>query len=117
MLVEKKLQLLPKSFITEAGIALPTPVVAYEEYGNHGGRTILLCHGGLSSCHAAGKYSGSDPLPGWWDGMIGPGLAFDTNRFHIVSVNALGSMYGTTGPGSIDPATARPSLSLRCAIR
>jgi homoserine O-acetyltransferase len=119
MLVEKKSVSLPAPFVTEGGAALPNPVVAYEEYGNPKGPVILICHGGLSNFHAAGKYAESDPLPGWWDGIIGPGKAFDTDKFRILSMNALGGMYGSTSPMSLDITTGNrygptfPDLTLR----
>lgn len=119
MLVEKRSIPLNGPFTTEGGATLPGPVVAYEEYGNPQGPVILICHGGLSSFHAAGKYAETDPLPGWWDGIIGPGKALDTDRFRILSMNALGGMYGSTSPMSIDPTTGNrygptfPDLTLR----
>jgi homoserine O-acetyltransferase len=119
MLVEKKGKLLSTSFITEGGASLPNPVVAYEEYGNSQGPVILICHGGLSNFHAAGKYAESDSLPGWWDGIIGPGKAFDTDRFRVLSMNALGGMYGSTSPMSTDINTGNrygptfPVITLR----
>ncbi|HEX9436697.1 MAG TPA: homoserine O-acetyltransferase, partial [Candidatus Limnocylindria bacterium] len=45
---------------------------------------------------------------GWWDGMIGPGKAFDTDRYFVICTNLIGSCRGSTGPGSIDPETGRP---------
>jgi len=45
---------------------------------------------------------------GWWDGMIGPGKAFDTDRYHVICTNLIGSCRGSTGPGSIDPVTRKP---------
>jgi homoserine O-acetyltransferase len=68
---------------------------------------ILVCHALSGGAHAAGRHQGA-ARPGWWDVMIGPGKAFDTNRYFVISSNVLGSCYGTTGPASIDPASGRP---------
>ncbi len=123
MLVKKIVIPLPQPFTVEAGFTFTQPQAAYEEYGVADGPVILLCHGGLSSCHAAGKYAPEDAQPGWWDALVGPGKVFDTYRFRILSVNALGSMHGSTGPLSIDPATERrfgptfPALTMRDQVR
>jgi homoserine O-acetyltransferase len=123
MLVEKRTLLLPRPYMTGAGACLPEPQVAYEEYGHPDGPVILLCHGGLSSPHAAGRYHETDPVPGWWDGLVGPGRPFDTNRFRILSSNALGGMYGSCSPLSIDPRTGQrygptfPALTLVDQVR
>jgi homoserine O-acetyltransferase len=103
--------------------------VAYETYGVLSPRrnnAILVCHALSGDAHAAG-YSkdaaqqttrdgfGADDRDGeagkglgWWDGMIGPGKAFDTDRYFVISTNLLGGCGGTTGPSSTDPATGRP---------
>ncbi|MGE5385726.1 MAG: alpha/beta fold hydrolase [Betaproteobacteria bacterium] len=123
MLVEKKTLPLAQPFVTEGGATLAAPRAAYEEYGNPSGPVIVICHGGISSHHAAGKYSEADAAPGWWDGVIGPGKVFDTDRFRILSMNALGGMYGTTSPLTIDPATGCrygptfPAITMRDQVR
>jgi homoserine O-acetyltransferase len=81
--------------------------VAYETYGTlNAERTnaVLVLHAFSGDAHAAGigKETGQ---PGWWSSMIGPGLAFDTDRYFVISSNVLGGCRGTTGPGSIDPTT------------
>ncbi|MBS1198671.1 MAG: metX [Proteobacteria bacterium] len=123
MLVEKKSLILPQPFVTEGGATLSSAPVAYEEYGNPKGPVILICHGGLSSNHCAGKYSEKDAVAGWWDGVIGAGKPFDTDRFRILSINALGGMYGTCSPMTIDPMTGCrygpmfPAITMRDQVR
>ncbi len=82
--------------------------VAYETYGRlneQKNNAILILHAFTGDAHAAGI--DHDGKPGWWDNMIGPGKAFDTNRYFVICSNVLGGCRGTTGPSSIDPATGR----------
>jgi homoserine O-acetyltransferase len=72
---------------------------------------VLVCHALSGDSHLAGLRPGEDPgtaQPGWWDVMVGPGKAIDTDRFFVVCCNVLGGCSGTTGPSSIDPETGRP---------
>lgn len=105
MLVHKQILHLPEPFRTEGGVLLHRPQVVYEAYGRPDGPVILITHGGLSDQHAAGRYCDEDPAPGWWDELIGPGKPFDTERYRILCMNALGSMYGTTSPSTMNPET------------
>jgi homoserine O-acetyltransferase/O-succinyltransferase len=82
---------------------------AYETWGelNAARDNALLLFTGLSPpAHAAS--SPQDTSEGWWQGMVGPKLALDTDRFFVICVNSLGSCYGSTGPASADPATGKP---------
>ncbi|MBL4721895.1 MAG: alpha/beta fold hydrolase [Alphaproteobacteria bacterium] len=94
-----------QKFTLELGGALPDLALAYETYGDLNaaqGNAILLNHGYTSSPHAAGD------AKGWWHNLIGPGRAMDTDKYCVICVNMIGSAYGSTGPGSIDPATGKP---------
>ena len=96
-------------FAMHRGGVLLNPTVAYETWGelNDKRDNVVLIFTGLSpSAHAASCVA--DPAPGWWEEMIGPGRAIDTNRFFVICVNSLGSCFGSTGPASIDPATGDP---------
>src|ERR1700740_548463 len=67
---------------------LPEAKIAYETYGGMaaGGRNaLLITHGYTNSHHAAGRNPANGNLPGWWDGLIGPGKAIDTDRLFVVS--------------------------------
>ena len=91
------------------GGVLENAVVAYETWGKLDparANAILLFTGLSPSAHAAS--SPDDPKPGWWEPMIGPGKAIDTNRHFVICVNSLGSPFGSSGPASIDPRTGRP---------
>jgi homoserine O-acetyltransferase len=95
----------------ENGQVLSDVTIAYETYGQlapDGRNAILITHGYTSNHHAAGRYGPTDSKVGWWDRLIGPGKAIDTAHFFVISSNVLGSCYGTTGPGSLNPMTGKP---------
>src|SRR5579862_7249749 len=127
--VETQFLDLPDPLRLDCGLELRSVRVAYETYGALSPRrdnVILVCHALSGDAHAAGFSPaaaarstrdgfGADDRDGtagkglgWWDGMIGPGKAFDTNRYFVVSTNLLGGCRGTTGPSSPNPATGRP---------
>jgi len=88
----------------DCGVTLSPVEVAYETYGtlnDERSNAILVTHAFSGDAHAAGE-------GGWWSNMIGPGLAFDTNKYFVICSNVLGGCRGTTGPGSINPATGQP---------
>ncbi|HIH43763.1 MAG TPA: homoserine O-acetyltransferase, partial [Candidatus Methanoperedenaceae archaeon] len=83
--------------------------LAYETYGRLNARkdnAILILHALSGDAHAAGYHRGAEK-PGWWDDMIGPGRAFDTDKYFVICSNVLGGCRGSTGPSSINPATNR----------
>jgi homoserine O-acetyltransferase len=119
---------LPRPLALDCGQTLFPVRVAYETYGTLAptrDNVIVVCHALSGDAHAAGyaksplasgtrdgfgaeERDGSDNAGlGWWDGMIGPGKAFDTDRFFVVCTNLLGGCRGTTGPSSQNPATGR----------
>src|SRR5580698_8282473 len=120
---------LPRPVSLDCGRELYPVRVAYETYGTLSparDNVILVCHALSGDAHAAG-FAKAAPAEitrdgfgaedrdgsagkglGWWDGMIGPGKAFDTDHFFVVSTNLLGGCSGTTGPSATDPATGKP---------
>ena len=97
-------------FTLESGAVLPGVTIAYETYGKPNREktnAILVCHALSGDAHVAGFHEGDDK-PGWWDAVIGPGKAFDTDRYYVICSNVLGGCKGSTGPSSIDPKTNKP---------
>jgi len=101
----------PDELNLQSGRILGPIEVAYESYGvlaADRSNAILLCHALAGDAHAAGVNSAEDQKPGWWDPMIGPGRALDTDKYFIICANVLGSCRGTTGPASVNPRTGKP---------
>jgi len=95
----------------ECGKWLAPVDVACETYGElneAADNAVLICHALSGNAHVAGMNSADDEKPGWWDTMVGPGKGIDTNKYFVICSNFLGGCSGTTGPGSTNPATARP---------
>ena len=110
---------LPSPFPMKRGGALHGARLAYETWGKldaERGNAILILPGLSPDAHAAANEA--DSSPGWWEAMLGPGKAIDTDRWFVVCVNPLGSCKGSTGPASINPATGNtyrldfPDLSI-----
>jgi homoserine O-acetyltransferase len=100
----------PEALRLESGESLGSVTLAYETYGKlNADRTnaILVLHALSGDAHAAGVHKDQDN-PGWWDEMIGPGKAFDTDRYFVVATNVIGGCKGSTGPSSINPETGKP---------
>lgn len=115
MLVQKHRFRLPR-FHVEARESLPV-AVGYETYGQLNAtcdNAILICHHFSGNSHVAGRYHADDALPGWWDPLVGPGKAFDTNRYFVIGVDSLCNVNVrdpnviTTGPATLHPETDRP---------
>jgi homoserine O-acetyltransferase len=94
--------------VLESGAVLPEVTLAYETYGRlnaNKDNAILLLHALSGDAHAAGRHHPTDRKPGWWDDMVGPGRAFDTDKYFVICSNVLGGCKGSSGPTVINPAT------------
>src|SRR6202142_2108453 len=84
--------------------------LAYETYGTlNPERTnaILVLHALSGDAHAAGTHADTGAT-GWWNDMVGPGKAFDPDRYFVIASNVLGGCKGSTGPSSVNPSTGKP---------
>lgn len=100
----------PNELPLESGKKLGPITLAYETYGQlnlEKSNAILVVHALSADAHAAGYHKG-DQEPGWWDNMIGPGKAFDTDQYFVICSNVIGGCKGSTGPSSVNPQTGKP---------
>lgn len=116
MLVEKQ-HFTTKDFTTVSGVTLEQVDIGWESYGKlnaNKDNVILITHYFSGTSHAAGKYKVDDALPGYWDAIIGPGKAIDTNKYYVISSDTLVNANWhdenviTTGPASTNPKTGKP---------
>jgi homoserine O-acetyltransferase len=105
------------AFEFECGKSIPELEVAYETHGEYtGDNALLLCHALTGSHHVATGEGDTTPetastagqAEAWWDDIVGPGQAIDTDEYYVVCANVPGSCYGTTGPTSTNPETGEP---------
>nr|WP_233157514.1 MULTISPECIES: homoserine O-acetyltransferase [Amycolatopsis] len=109
----------------DAGGTLPEYRIAYETWGrlnSDGSNAVLIAHALTGDSHAAGAAEPGHPTPGWWDGLIGPGRALDTDELFVVVPNVLGGCQGSTGPSSPDPdgrtwGSRFPRITIRDQVR
>lgn len=97
---------LPDGFRLKQGGTLSGARMAYETVGRLNAdrsNAVLILTGLSPDAHVCAHER--HPLPGWWEGMVGPGKPVDTDRWFVVCVNSLGSCKGSTGPASVHPAT------------
>src|SRR5881394_544938 len=97
-----------RDFPVADGTVMPEATIAYETYGRLApdARNAVLCtHGYTASHHFAGRNPANGNQPGSWDGLIGPGKAIDTDKLFVVASNMLGSSFGSTNAGNINPQT------------
>ncbi len=113
-MIVKKQKFSVKSFhFEDADVSIPVEI-GYETWGKLSpakDNAVMICHFFTGTSHAAGKYAESDETPGWWDNLIGPGKAIDTDKYFVIcsdsisNINANNPMVITTGPASVNPET------------
>ena len=108
-IVETKYLNISEPIDLDSGETIDEVTVAYETYGElnkEKSNAILVCHALTGDAHAAGWHEG-DKKPGWWEIVIGPGKALDSEKYFIICSNVLGGCKGTSGPSSINPKTKK----------
>ncbi|MET8632677.1 homoserine O-acetyltransferase [Streptomyces sp. NPDC004680] len=90
----------------ESGHELPNMRLAFQTWGRLApdrSNAVLVLHALTGDSHVVGLAEPGHPTPGWWNGLIGPGQALDTNRWFVLAPNVLGGCQGSTGPSSFTP--------------
>lgn len=115
-----------RPLVLDGGGILANVVIAYETWGHlnaDGTNAILLCHAWTGDSHAAGNLGVGHAGAGWWNGIVGPGMSIDTNRWYVVCANVLGGCQGSTGPSSPHPQDGKaygsrfPVITIRDMVR
>lgn len=115
-----------RPFALEGGGRIDEVVLAYESWGElnaQASNAVLVCHALTGDSHAAGSIGPGHLADGWWNDLIGPGKALDTDRWFVVCANVLGGCQGSTGPASVVPGTDRsygaafPQITMRDIVR
>ena len=99
-----------KPLTLDAGVELKPFQIAYKTYGKLNAdrsNAVLICHALTGDQHVANVHPVTKK-PGWWETMVGPGKPIDTERYFVICQNVVGACMGTSGPASINPATAKP---------
>jgi len=116
LLTEKKFFTLPQ-YTTAGGKTIKNVRVGYETYGKlnaAGDNAVFVAHFFSGTSHAAGRYKADEKAAGYWDAIIGPGKAIDTDKYFVVSADTLANLnvksptVGTTGPATVNPDTGKP---------
>ncbi len=101
----------PEGISLESGSTHSPLTIQYETYGELNGskdNAVLILHAFSGDAHAAGYHTPEDKYPGWWDSMIGPGKAYDTDKYFVICSNVIGGCAGSSGPAAADPETGKP---------
>ena len=123
---ERRFLRLDRKVAVDGGDVLDEVEIAFETWGelnSDASNAVLLCHAWTGDSHAAGRAGDGHPTPGWWETVVGPGRAIDTDRWFVVCSNVLGGCQGTTGPASPYPTDGRaygsrfPVVTIRDMVR
>ncbi len=123
---DRRFLVLDRKVALDSGDVLDGVQIAYETWGrlnDDASNALLLCHAWTGDSHVAGRAGPGHPTPGWWETVVGPGRAIDTDRWFVVCSNVLGGCQGSTGPASPHPDDGRaygsrfPVVTIRDMVR